>query len=130
MTGIAGSTAKISYTVTADQYITITANGKPVVEEMQGSGDSKDFALTTANITGKTLEIKVVVTEDNTLKVTNTPSASTTVEYAIDGAGNDATDAAYSIVAEDIGKTVTVTVTVTHAGYADLVLTYEITVAA
>ncbi len=192
VTGIAGSTAKISYTVTADQYITITANGKPVVEEMQGSGDSRDFALTTANITGKTLEIKVVVTEDghknfektytvaveqtkaaaptalalmgeqgagatdapnvanggnllnhssnavtvssaeegNTLKVTNTPSASTTVEYAIDGAGNDATDAAYSIVAEDIGKTVTVTVTVTHAGYADLVLTYEITVAA
>ncbi|WP_297716850.1 S-layer homology domain-containing protein [Intestinimonas sp.] len=192
VTGIAGSTAKISYTVTADQYITITANGKPVVEEMQGSGDSKNFALTTANITGKTLEIKVVVTEDghknfektytvaveqtkaaaptalalvgeqgtgatdaptvassgnllnhssnavtvssaeegNTLKVTNTPSASTTVEYAIDGAGTDTTDAAYSIVAEDIGKTVTVTVTVTHAGYADLVLTYEITVTA
>ena len=65
VTGIAGSTAKISYTVTADQYITITANGKVIVDEMQGSGDSKEFALTTANITGKTLEIGVVVTEAN-----------------------------------------------------------------
>ena len=191
-TGIAGSTAKISYTVTADQYITITANGKVIVDEMQGSGNSKDFALTTANITGETLEIGVVVTEDghsnfeetytvaveqakaaqptaltlvgaqgtgatdvpavansgnllnhssaavsvssaevgNTLDVTNTPASSTAVSYTIDGAGTDTTNAAYSIVAEDIGSTVTVTVTVTRANYADLVLTYTIDVAA
>ena len=189
ITGVVGSTAKITFTKTATQSVVIKVGG----QELSNNGaETVEFALLDSDIASGKLEISVSVIErgqpdftatyevavtkakaaqptaltlvgaqgtgatdvptvansgnllnhssaavsvssaevGNTLNVTNTPAASTSVSYTIDGAGTDTTNAAYSIVAEDIGSTVTVTVTVTRANYADLVLTYTIDVAA